>query len=118
MSQRARSTLIEQTITGYIVPNDENDDVENEDEEEEVQTEYLDMKEVNSVSSGGKVFKFSFPVSKEGILTFLSFSHSSQVLAAPSKVILSKHLRCKIHNLLFLDLLNPEINFGRKCFGG
>ncbi len=67
MAQRTRSTLIEQIITGYIVPNYENDDVEKEDEEEEIQTEFLDMKEVNSVSSGGKVFKFSFPASKDGI---------------------------------------------------
>ncbi|XP_026090207.1 DNA helicase B-like [Carassius auratus] len=54
-----------QTITGYILANKEDDDVENEDEEEEIQTEFLDMKEVNSVSSGGKVFKFSVPASKE-----------------------------------------------------
>lgn len=67
MAQRTRSTLTEQIITGYIVPNCEIDDVEKEDEEEEIQTEFLDMKEVNSVSSGGKVFKFSFPASKEGI---------------------------------------------------
>ncbi len=80
MAQRTRSTLIEQIITGYIVPNYENDDVEKEDEEEEIQTEFLDMKEVNSVSSGGKVFKFSFPASKEGIWTFLSFSHRSKFL--------------------------------------
>ncbi|XP_050964174.1 DNA helicase B isoform X5 [Labeo rohita] len=56
-----------QTITGYIIPkdDDENNDVENEDEEEEIQTEFLDMKEVNCVSSGGKVFKSSMPASKE-----------------------------------------------------
>lgn len=57
-----------QTITGYIIPkdDDEKNDVENEDEEEEIQTEFLDMKEVNCVSSGGKVFKSSVPASKEG----------------------------------------------------
>lgn len=67
MSLPKRSTLLEQTITGYILPNNEDDDVEDEDEEE-IQTEFLDMKEMNSVSSGGKVFKFSVPAFKEGIL--------------------------------------------------
>lgn len=68
MSLPKRSTLLEQTITGYILPNNEDDDVEDEDEEEEIQTEFLDMKEMNSVSSGAKMFKFSVPASKEGIL--------------------------------------------------
>uniref|UniRef100_A0A8C2A6W2 Helicase (DNA) B n=1 Tax=Cyprinus carpio TaxID=7962 RepID=A0A8C2A6W2_CYPCA len=65
MSLPKRSTLLEQTITGYILPNNEDDDVEDEDEEEEIQTEFLDMKEMNSVSSGAKMFKFSVPASKE-----------------------------------------------------
>lgn len=66
-SDMAGSIVSEQTITGYILANKEDDDVENEDEEEEIQTEFLDMKEVKSVSSGGKVFKFSVPASKEGM---------------------------------------------------
>ncbi|XP_073694797.1 DNA helicase B-like [Garra rufa] len=54
-----------QTITGYIRPNKKDDNEENEDEEEEIQTEFLDMKEMNCVSSGGSVFKSSMPASKE-----------------------------------------------------
>lgn len=58
-------------ISGYIlpekhvVPSDQEDVSEEEDEEEERQPEFLDMKEMNSVSSGGQMFNFSVPASKE-----------------------------------------------------
>ncbi|XP_016130261.1 DNA helicase B-like isoform X1 [Sinocyclocheilus grahami] len=77
MSLRTRSTLLEQTITGYILSNDVDDDVENEDEKEDIQTEFLDMKEVNAVSSGGKVFKFSVPASKE--VSFMACNETYKV---------------------------------------
>ncbi|XP_067283463.1 DNA helicase B-like [Pseudorasbora parva] len=58
------------TIIGYILPDrvvvQSNDDVSHsEDEEEEIQPEFLDMKEMDSVSSGANVFKSSMPASKE-----------------------------------------------------
>lgn len=67
------------TIIGYILPEDEvvqsnQDDVSGseDEEEEEIQPEFLDMKEMDSVSSGANVFKSSVPASKEGkkTLTF------------------------------------------------
>ncbi|XP_001336777.3 DNA helicase B isoform X1 [Danio rerio] len=59
------------TITGYILPEEQavqpnkDDGLESEDEEEEGQPEFLDMKEMNSVSSGGNMFKSLVPTSKE-----------------------------------------------------
>lgn len=59
-------------ISGYILPekrvvrSDQEEVSEEEDEEEERQPEFLDMKEMNSVSSGGQMFNFSVPASKEG----------------------------------------------------
>uniref|UniRef100_A0A671N2X4 DNA helicase B-like n=1 Tax=Sinocyclocheilus anshuiensis TaxID=1608454 RepID=A0A671N2X4_9TELE len=59
MSQR------ELTLTGYTRSDDvdfqSNQDVEIENEEEEIEPEFLDMNEVNCVSSGGKMFKTSMP---------------------------------------------------------
>lgn len=60
-------------ISGYILPErrvvqsvQDNVNVsESEDEEEERQPEFLDMKEMDSVSSGGQTFNFSVPASKE-----------------------------------------------------
>ncbi|XP_073725117.1 DNA helicase B [Misgurnus anguillicaudatus] len=58
-------------ISGYILPekrvvqSDQEDGSEEEDEEEERQPEFLDMNEMNSVSSGGQMFNFSVPASKE-----------------------------------------------------
>ncbi|XP_031676616.1 DNA helicase B isoform X1 [Oncorhynchus kisutch] len=57
-------------LVGYILPekkvkNSENDDSDweddDEEEEEEAQPEFLDMKEMDSVSSGGHVFNSSVP---------------------------------------------------------
>ncbi len=66
------------TITGYIlsesqVPQSNQEDVsESEDEEEETQPEFLDMKEMDSVSSeGGSMFKSHMPASKDGRTTHL-----------------------------------------------
>ncbi|XP_066524744.1 DNA helicase B [Hoplias malabaricus] len=65
------STLV--TLVGYILPEKEVDrgrdaegesDTEYEDEEEK-QPEFLDMKEMNSVSSGGSMFPSSVPSSTE-----------------------------------------------------
>lgn len=60
------------TIIGYILPEREvvqsnQDDVSgSEDEDEdEIQPEFLDMKEMDSVSSGANLFKSSVPASKE-----------------------------------------------------
>ncbi|XP_026090199.1 DNA helicase B-like [Carassius auratus] len=59
------------TITGYILPerhavqSNQEDVSESEDEEEETQPEFLDMKEMDSVSSGGNMFKSSVVASKE-----------------------------------------------------
>ncbi|XP_073694269.1 DNA helicase B [Garra rufa] len=59
------------TITGYILPErqavqtNQEDVSESEDEEEEAQPEFLDMKEMDSVSSGGSMFKSSVAASKE-----------------------------------------------------
>ncbi|XP_016298630.1 DNA helicase B-like isoform X1 [Sinocyclocheilus anshuiensis] len=59
------------TITGYILPerhivqSNQEDVSESEDEEEETQPEFLDMKEMDSVSSGGNMFKSSVLASKE-----------------------------------------------------
>lgn len=59
------------TITGYILPErqavqpSKDDGSESEDEEEEGQPEFLDMKEMHSVSSGGNMFKSLMPASKE-----------------------------------------------------
>ncbi|XP_043093944.1 DNA helicase B [Puntigrus tetrazona] len=59
------------TITGYILPEhhavqtNQEDVSESEDEEEEAQPEFLDMKEMDSVSSGGCMFKSSVPASKQ-----------------------------------------------------
>ncbi|XP_051976730.1 DNA helicase B-like isoform X2 [Xyrauchen texanus] len=59
------------TITGYILPerhdvrSNQSDVSESEDEEEEIQPEFLDMREMDSISSGGKRFTFSMPASKE-----------------------------------------------------
>lgn len=63
-----QSFVPKQQITGYIQPDDDiqDDDVEKEDEEEEIEPEFLDTKEMDCVSSGGKMFKFSLPPSKEG----------------------------------------------------
>ncbi|XP_016430115.1 DNA helicase B-like [Sinocyclocheilus rhinocerous] len=67
MSQR------ELTLTGYIRSDgvdfqSNQDDVEIENEEEEIEPEFLDMNEVNCVSSGGKIFKTSMPALKEVLL--------------------------------------------------
>uniref|UniRef100_A0A8C8IY32 DNA helicase B winged helix domain-containing protein n=1 Tax=Oncorhynchus tshawytscha TaxID=74940 RepID=A0A8C8IY32_ONCTS len=62
-------------LVGYILPekkvkNSENDDSDweddDEEEEEEAQPEFLDMKEMDSVSSGGHVFNSSVPGRNEG----------------------------------------------------
>uniref|UniRef100_A0A8C1ZK20 Helicase (DNA) B n=1 Tax=Cyprinus carpio TaxID=7962 RepID=A0A8C1ZK20_CYPCA len=59
------------TITGYILPerhtvhSNQEDVSESEDEEEEIQPKFLDMKEMDSVSSGGNMFKSSVSASKE-----------------------------------------------------
>lgn len=62
------SSVRKQEITGYIRSDGDiqDGDVEKEDEEEEIQPEFLDTKEMDCVSSGGKMFKFSVPPSKEG----------------------------------------------------
>ncbi|ROI15383.1 DNA helicase B [Anabarilius grahami] len=62
-----QSFIPKQEITGYIRSDGDiqDDDVEKEDEEEEIQPEFLDTKEMDCVSSGGKMFKFSVPPSKE-----------------------------------------------------
>jgi len=64
------------TIIGYILPEQEvvqsnQDDVSvSEDEDDqEIQPEFLDMKEMDSVSSGANLFKSSVPASKEGKTT-------------------------------------------------
>lgn len=65
------------TITGYILPerhtvhSNQEDVSESEDEEEEIQPKFLDMKEMDSVSSGGNMFKSSVSASKEGRTTHL-----------------------------------------------
>ncbi len=66
------------TLTGYILsesqaPQSNQEDVsESEDEEEETQPEFLDMKEMDSVSSeGGSMFKSHMPASKDGRTTHL-----------------------------------------------
>lgn len=56
----------ELTLTGYIRLDDvdsqsNQDDVEIENEEQEIEPEYLDMNEVNCISSWGKMFKTSMP---------------------------------------------------------
>ncbi|XP_056113465.1 DNA helicase B [Rhinichthys klamathensis goyatoka] len=60
------------TIIGYILPEREvvqsnQDDVpgSEDEDEEEIQPEFLDMKEMDSVSSGANLFKSSVPASKE-----------------------------------------------------
>ncbi|XP_016430181.1 DNA helicase B [Sinocyclocheilus rhinocerous] len=59
------------TITGYILPerhavqSNQEDVSESEDEEEGIQPEFLDMKEMDCVSSGGNMFKSSVSASKE-----------------------------------------------------
>lgn len=58
-------------LTGYIRSDDEDfqsnqDDAEIENDEEQTEPEFLDMNEVNYVSSGGKMFKPSMPAFKEG----------------------------------------------------
>lgn len=60
-------------ISGYILPerhvvktDQDNASEGEEDEEEERQPEFLDMKEMASVSSGGQMFDFFVPSSKEG----------------------------------------------------
>lgn len=64
------------TITGYILPerhvaqSNQEDVSESEDEEEETQPEFLDMKEMDSVSSeGGSMFKSYMTASKDGRTT-------------------------------------------------
>ncbi|XP_056604912.1 DNA helicase B [Triplophysa dalaica] len=57
-------------ISGYILPerhvvNTDQDHVSESEDEEDRQPEFLDMKEMDSVSSGGQMFHFSFPASKE-----------------------------------------------------
>ncbi len=69
------------TITGYILPErhavqpNQEDVSESEDEEEETQPEFLDMKEMDSVSSGGSMFKSSVQASKEGRTTNTNNKH-------------------------------------------
>lgn len=58
-------------LVGYILPRktdnaDEASDNDDEEEEEAV-PEFLDMKEVDSVSSGGFMFQRSVPAADEGI---------------------------------------------------
>ncbi|XP_064877357.1 DNA helicase B isoform X2 [Oncorhynchus nerka] len=61
--------LGDRILVGYILPekkvkNSENDDSDwedDEEEEEDAQPEFLDMKEMDSVSSGGHVFNSSVP---------------------------------------------------------
>ncbi|KAK2892856.1 hypothetical protein Q8A67_012844 [Cirrhinus molitorella] len=66
-----RPTAGFKTITGYILPErhavqtNQEDVSESEDEEEEAQPEFLDMKEMDSVSSGGSMFKSSVSALKE-----------------------------------------------------
>ncbi|CAB1346399.1 unnamed protein product, partial [Coregonus sp. 'balchen'] len=63
--------LGDRNIIGYILPENkvkkaENADSDGEDdEEEEAQPEFLDMKEMDSVSSGGHLFKSSIPARNE-----------------------------------------------------
>nr|XP_046197489.1 DNA helicase B-like isoform X1 [Oncorhynchus gorbuscha] len=61
--------LGDRILVGYILPekkvknsdSDWEDDDDDEEEEEEAQPEFLDMKEMDSVSSGGHVFNSSVP---------------------------------------------------------
>ncbi|XP_022526943.2 DNA helicase B [Astyanax mexicanus] len=66
------------TLVGYILPDKEedrvrNEDSESEDEEEERQPEFLDMKEMDSVSCGGFMLQSSVPP-----LTEVDFMTSKQ----------------------------------------
>lgn len=68
------------TITGYILPERQvvqsnQDEVSESEDEEEIQPEFLDMKEMDSVSSGANVFKSSVPMSKEGKTTLYITKH-------------------------------------------
>ena len=65
--------LGDRILVGYILPekkvkNPENDDSdwEDDEEEEDAQPDFLDMKEMDSVSSGGHVFNSSVPGRNEG----------------------------------------------------
>uniref|UniRef100_A0A3Q1H634 Uncharacterized protein n=1 Tax=Anabas testudineus TaxID=64144 RepID=A0A3Q1H634_ANATE len=58
------------TLEGYILPknkteDDEADDSEEENEEEEQQPEFLDVAEIDKVSSGGHLFQSWVPLCKE-----------------------------------------------------
>ncbi|KAL7828040.1 hypothetical protein AOLI_G00311920 [Acnodon oligacanthus] len=60
------------SLVGYILPveddrhaDEDSDTEEEEEEEEEQQPEFLDMKEMDSVSSGGYMFKNSVPAKTE-----------------------------------------------------
>ncbi|XP_071383184.1 DNA helicase B-like [Centroberyx affinis] len=66
-ARRARSAQ-ELTLIGYILPEkkvsrveDEAEESEEEEEEEEKQPDFLDMTEMNSVSSGGQMLQSSVP---------------------------------------------------------
>lgn len=66
--------LGDRIIIGYILPekkvkkaeNDDSDWEDDDEEEEEAQPEFLDMKEMDSVSSGGHMFNSSIPGRNEG----------------------------------------------------
>lgn len=58
-------------LKGYILPEKkvvraEDADSDSGEDEEEKQPEFLDMKEMLSVSSGGHMFNSSIPAKKEG----------------------------------------------------
>ena len=69
LNMARRNPLV--SLVGYILADKEddrnaNEDSETEEEEEEKQPEFLDMKEMDSVSSGGYMFKTSVPAKTEG----------------------------------------------------
>uniref|UniRef100_A0A4W5LIR9 Uncharacterized protein n=1 Tax=Hucho hucho TaxID=62062 RepID=A0A4W5LIR9_9TELE len=66
------SPLGDRNLIGYILPEkkvkkaqNDDSDWEDEEEEEEAEPEFLDMKEMDSVSSGGHMFNSSIPARNE-----------------------------------------------------
>lgn len=62
----ARNSRYQVKLTGYILPEDktrEDDDDDSEDENEaEEQPEFLDMAEIDKMSSGGRLFRSRVPL--------------------------------------------------------